>query len=314
MNLDSLAKHIKPFDPSVGPATSDDELAYFRYYGINFEEKFENIKHHFGHFHSGRHTIVAHYFENPLATDTCFIVHGYYDHAGMYGHMIEYCLERNMAVVIFDLPGHGLSTGERASIPSFDDYQQVLKDLLCIVDGVVPRHWYAIGQSTGGAILMDYLLSGGESVFLKTVLLAPLVRPTQWQASKVIHWVVKFFVKSVKRKFVANSNDADFLAFTENKDPLQAKELSAQWVSALKQWILYFLQLPEANAPVFVIQGESDETVDWRYNLPVIREKFHAAKFFYVKKGRHHLANESENIRGSITSAMDMFFDIYKNN
>ncbi|WP_101758527.1 alpha/beta hydrolase [Oceanicoccus sp. KOV_DT_Chl] len=312
MNLDALAKQLKPFDPSIDPATSDAELAYFRFYGINFEENFSQVKHHFGYFNSGRFTIVAHYFALPLATDTCFIVHGYYDHAGLYGNLIEYCLKRNMAVVIFDLPGHGLSTGERASIASFADYQTVFTDLLQLVDGKVPRHWYAMGQSTGGAILMDYLLSGGESVFSKTVLLAPLVRPHQWHLSLLSHKIVSCFVDKIKRRFAINSDDKKFLMFIKNKDPLQCKELPLQWVSALKQWLLYFLQLPPAVSPVLIVQGEQDDTVDWRYNLAVIRKKFSTAKFFYIKQGRHHLVNEGKKIRAPMFSAIDMFFDVYK--
>ena len=167
MNLDTLKANIKFLDPTASPAISDAERDYFRHYNINFEERYPHVSHHFGHFASDRFDTVAHFFNNEYAIETCFIVHGYYDHAGLYGHLIKYCLERNFSVVIFDLPGHGLSTGEPASISSFADYQTVLNEVVSVFSAVAPRPWHAIGQSTGAAILMDFLLSGNTDVFFQ---------------------------------------------------------------------------------------------------------------------------------------------------
>ena len=50
------------------------------------------------------------------------ISHGYYDHAGLYGHLIEHLLSRGWSVAIFDQIGHGLSSGSRAEIQHFDQY------------------------------------------------------------------------------------------------------------------------------------------------------------------------------------------------
>ena len=44
------------------------------------------------------------------------VCHGYYDHVGLYGHLIKDLLLRDIAVVTFDQPGHGLSSGDRANI------------------------------------------------------------------------------------------------------------------------------------------------------------------------------------------------------
>ena len=226
MNIDALAANIKDLDPGRVPAISAAERDYFRHYKINFEEHYPNVDHHFGHLPCGRFDIVAHYYENKTAVETCFIVHGYYDHSGLYGHLIEYCLKRNFSVVIYDLPGHGLSTGEQASIANFSDYQAVLCDLLLFFKDKAPHPWHAIGQSTGGAILMDFLLSSGDDIFPKSVFLAPLVRPQSWALSKISHSLGKFFLKKIKRQFVVNSHDEEFLDFLENKYPWQ-KTLSA---------------------------------------------------------------------------------------
>ncbi len=241
-----------------------------------------------------------------------FIVHGYYDHSGLYGQLIEYCLKRNFSVVIFDLPGHGLSTGERASIASFAEYQSVLSDVLSIFSEVAPKPWHAIGQSTGAAILMDFLLSGNEGVFSKTVLLAPLVRPEKWALSIVSYSVARLLLKRVRRHFAINSHDNQFLEFLKNSDPLQSRYLPFQWIGALKRWIKYFSGLPSISYVPLVIQGKQDGTVDWKYNIGVVKNKFPGVKVYYLKDGRHQLVNEIREIRESIFSAMDVYFDVFK--
>jgi alpha-beta hydrolase superfamily lysophospholipase len=309
MDIDALATHIKHLDLSVKPATSDGERDYFRHYRINIEENYPNVTHHFGHFPSGRFDIVAHYFELKGATQTCFILHGYYDHAGLYGHIIEYCIKKNFSVVIYDLPGHGLSTGKQACISDFSDYQSVLKDVISVFSKVAPKPWHVISQSTGAAVLMDYLLTEKESCFSKTVFLAPLLRPVQWRMSLVMYEMTKLCLKSVPRRFSSNSNDQSFIDFLKGRDPLQAQHLSMRWVGSLKRWIKRYKSLAPSDYAPLIIQGEKDGTVDWQRNIPQIKEKFPGAKVLYLKDGRHHLANESEEIREKVFSAMDIYFD-----
>ena len=115
--------------------------------------------------------------EQPRAT--LVLLHGYYDHSGLYRHVIEWALGMGFAVLSFDLPGHGLSSGMRASIGDFAEYQTVLQGVLAEAAALqLPQPWHLCGQSTGGAILIDYLLTGAPSADIgETILLAPLVRP-----------------------------------------------------------------------------------------------------------------------------------------
>ncbi len=308
--LETLVGNIKPLDPFIDRDTTDSEREYFRYYGIDFEGQFPEVKHHFGSLKSAEYTIAVHYYEMKAADGTCLIVHGYYDHSGLYGRLIEYCLKRNLSVVICDLPGHGLSSGERATIASFADYQTVVTDVVEHFSLKAPRPWFAIGQSTGGAILMDFLLSAREPVFSKTVLLAPLVKPVNWSSMGFLHSLAKVFASKFARRFAENSHDRHFLQFVKNDDPLQSRYLSVQWVTALKQWINYFEHLRFVDYAPLIIQGKEDQTVDWKYNVPAIEKKFPNSKLYYLKDGRHHLANESDTIMANIYSAMDMYFDV----
>src|SRR5690606_31379941 len=152
-----------------------------------FEHRMAGVTHWFGHFSSGRYEIVAHYFEPQQPVGTCFVLHGYFDHVGLFRHIIDFCLRRGLAVVAYDLPGHGLSTGERAAIQDFAEYRQVLTDAMSLFSERAPRPWRAIAQSTGGAVLMDYLLDTPKPQFAQSVLLAPLVRPALWRGIKVAY-------------------------------------------------------------------------------------------------------------------------------
>jgi len=308
--IEQLAPNIKPLDISMLPATSEAERDYFRHYGINFEETMENVTHHFGYLTCGRFDIVTHYYYVTGSVGTCFLIHGYFDHSGLYKHLIEYCLKRKLSVVIFDLPGHGLSTGEQASIASFQQYQQVLGEVIDYFQLLASAPFHVIGQSTGGAIVMDYLLSHPRSIFENCVLLAPLVRPYNWPFYAKLHRLLKPVFHSLPRLFRDNSGDQAFMDFLKRKDPLQSRRLPMTWLGALKQWELNFHGLSPCHYAPLVIQGKKDSTVDWRYNIPLISQKFPRAKVCYLKEGEHHLVNDTEEVRDGIFAAIDLMFDV----
>jgi alpha-beta hydrolase superfamily lysophospholipase len=317
-----LHQQIRPFSVAEPFIPGDAEQTYFHYYGLDLERKLPGVRHFFGHFSSGKYDIVAHYFSlDPVgdsegntavekkAKGTCFLFHGYFDHSGLYANLIEYCLCRNLNVVIYDLAGHGLSTGERVSIPSFSEYLVVMRDALKFFADIAPQPWHAIGQSTGGAMLMDYMLQELAPGFDKVVLLAPLLRAAEWRWIRVAYWVGQKFLERVPRKFGINSNHAPFTHFIEHDDPLQTRYISVRWVDALLRWESRFEYFPALDKSILIIQGQRDTTVDWRYNIPAIRRKFPRAKYLPLQDAYHHLANESPEIRQKVEAAMDMYFD-----
>jgi lysophospholipase len=312
-DAERLHQQIPVFSTAAPFETGDAVRDYFRYYSIDFESSIADIEHYFGHFNSGKYDIVLHYYAlaataTRQAQGTCFIFHGYFDHAGLYGHVIEYCLRRNLNVVIYDLPGHGLSTGERASIPAFSDYLNVMKDCLKLFVDIAPQPWHAIAQSTGAAILMDYQLQELAPGFEKVVLLAPLVRAAEWRFIKLAYWVGQKFLERVPRRFAINSNDKDFLKFLEHDDPLQTRFVSVRWIDALLRWESRFDYFEPTDKSVLLLQGQRDTTVDWRYNIPLIRKKFPKAKYLPLQDAHHHLVNESPEIRAKMFAAMDLYF------
>ncbi len=303
----SLLGRLELFNPAARRELSVEMEAYCRFYGLDLWVEHPDVTYHQGYINAAHHEVMVHYFKLPESTlvkGTVFILHGYFDHVGLYTQLIDRCLGAGFDVLAYDQPGHGLSSGTPAAIGSFLEYQAVLSEVLAQVDGKLRGPWYAVGQSTGGAILIDYLLSNHHnqetSAFRKVVLLAPLVRPVGWLGAKVLHSLVKPFLSRWRRAFGANSSNTRFLSFLREHDPLQARAVHVDWVTALRKWVPHIESARPVDFPVTVVQGEKDLTVDWQHNLRIIRNKFSSVKERRIPDGRHHLVNEAQDLQATV--------------
>jgi lysophospholipase len=310
---DEVLTEISKFDFSFAPPVGEKTRQYCQFYQIDFEQQIKGVQQQVGWFDADHYRLVLHYFAPKKPKATVFVFHGYFDHTGLYGHLIRHLLEQHYAVVMYDLPGHGLSSGAPTAISSFEQYQKVMNSAIALCAGNVPEPFYAIGQSTGGAQLLDYLLCGkgqkADRAFKKIVLLAPLVRPMGWKMATMILAAVKPFMGTWKRTFSISSNDSRFIRFVKEIDPLQSKYMSIDWIAALKKWISKVENAPRVDFELVIIQGRKDLTVDWRHNIPVIEKKISQVDVHYLPDGHHHLVNESAEIREDIFAIINTAFN-----
>lgn len=291
---DDLVASLRPL--AAVPGDSVHEQAYRRFYGF---ERLAAECSRLGYFRVAGYRIAAQVWWPQVPRGTLVLLHGYYDHSGLYRHVVEWALGQGFAVLAFDLPGHGLSSGARASIADFSEYQLVLQGaLLQAAELDLPQPWHLCGQSTGGAILIDYLLTGAPGPEVgETILLAPLVRPRAWAWSQLSYRMLRRFVSEIPRRFSDNSNDPAFIEFIQNRDPLQARNLPTAWVGALSQWVPRIEGAPRSLRSPLIVQGEADMTVDWAHNLAVLQDKFATPQILRLAEARHHLANEAPALR-----------------
>ncbi len=294
-----------------GDALTDAVHDYFRHYGLEALLN-DTSEVHAGFVDTGRFALWCQVWSPPKPTGTAFVIHGYFDHLGLYRHLLSCLLAKGWRVVLWDLPGHGLSSGPRAEIEDFDDYQHCLVHLQEALQtlGMAPEPWLGVGQSTGAAILAtDALTRRDTAGWAGIVLLAPLVRPWRWSQASWLHLIASPFVKELPRKYRPNSTDEAFTAFLRDQDPLQPERLSVAWITAMRRWMPRLLALEPNPLPTLILQGEQDLTVDWEWNLAILAEKFPNAEIHRHPEARHHLVNEAEPIRQVLFEALDRFIE-----
>lgn len=243
------------------------------------------------------------------ATATALIVHGYMDHLGLYNHLINFLLSKNIAVVCFDLPGHGLSTGEPGHINDFVEYTAVLKGLINICQQHFPAPLHGLGQSMGGAILLKHLINHSPNTpycFDSLNLFAPLLYPKAWTTSRLFLPLIRPFKTSIKRVFRHSSHDQSFLDFLRLQDPLQPRTIPLTWLAAVEKWIQEFESSRGSDFPVKLIQGSADKTLEWQKNTAVFKDKLGNLDVSLIDLANHHMVNEIESLRWDIFSAIDI--------
>lgn len=288
--------------------------AYLDFYRINFAPAYADVIHGFGAVDTGGFRIATHYWLPANPKGTLIVMHGYYDHVGIFGNAIEFGLQQNFAVLAFDLPGHGLSSGEQVVIDSFDQYADVLDVILTAAQKRLPSPCFAVGQSTGGSVLLNYLwrydAARSAPLLSRIALCAPLILPRGWlHSGRFLYALVHRFIKRMPRGRSQSSHNPDFIRFVDEQDCLQSPTLSVRWVGAMKAWNQQFRRFPALpDKSVLVLQGTDDQTVAWRYNLRQLARKLPRAGLYFIEGAGHQLVNESDTYRQQVFTKLQEYF------
>ncbi len=87
------------------------------------------------------------------------VAHGFCEHSGRYGNVVNHFIPKGYAVYALDHRGHGRSDGARVQIDHFTDYIKDLKTFFDIVHNENPdRKIFLVGHSMGSAISLFYVL------------------------------------------------------------------------------------------------------------------------------------------------------------
>lgn len=312
LDIDWLRQNIPAFTfgtPTVFANLDARWQCYFKHYGFDTQIT-TACDYHMGSMAICDWQLTAHYWALPESKATVFLVHGLFDHVGLYLKLVSHLLERDFAVLAVDMPGHGLSAGSIDSITHFSQYAQIVHQCLSCFSSQVTGSIHAVGQSTGGAALLAYLLDQDKvSLIERAVLMAPLIRPKGWGMIRFFYTCMHFCLKHVKRKFTCNSHDGAFVDFLKHADPLQSKYISVVWVGAVREWINTFENFPKSDTRLLVLQGTGDMTVDWKNNISLIQAKFSACQTVAIDNAMHHMVNEAEPWRSEIFTYASDFLD-----
>ncbi|WP_413375126.1 alpha/beta hydrolase [Alkalihalobacillus sp. 1P02AB] len=304
--LEHIQNEKKSFSFEQNEKRSDAVSTYINYYQLPAE----GVDYQYGYVHSGNKEIYLQSFSPNNPRGTVFLMHGYLDHLGCLSHFITYLTGQGYQVIGFDLPGHGLSTGEKASIDDFQEYVAVLDNVINLVMNDVYTPLYLVAHSTGAAISFSYLVKQ-HHCFERVVMIAPLIRAASFRISQIMFVLAKPFIKQFPRVFWANSNEQAFLEFIK-KDPLQAKKLSMNWIGAKLKWFNTIKGGQACECDVLILQGDQDKTVDWKYNLSYLEKSVPNNEIHVVEGGGHHLLNEVQLLQEKIFNQIERFFSSEK--
>ena len=295
---------IHQANPSEYPA---EVQSYLAHYGLDYE--MPDVEHLFGSFESDDFTLAAHIYRPSHYTATAVLLHGYLNHTGQFRHLIRHLLENNIAVTVYDLPGHGLSSGQTAVIDSFDQYVQTAQDCIKMAQRFLIGPYHLLGFSTGAAIAIEMLLNQQANDITKIILVNPLIHWTAYDLSKGTFFIYQAFTDKIARMHRKNSSDKDFLEFNKTQDYLHAKHVSTKWIKALFDWNDKIEAAGSSNRKILIIQGAEDGTVDWKYNLKMLAEKFPNAETKMIPGADHELFNEAPEYKEKALNIVIEYFE-----
>jgi alpha-beta hydrolase superfamily lysophospholipase len=191
------------------------------------------------------------------------VVHGFGEHSGRYGNVVDWFVPRGYAVYAFDLRGHGHSPGKRGYIESFEEIRGDVRTFLDLVHSQEPEGAvFLLGHSLGGLIVLEYVLrdgSGLEGVVASAPLLSePGISPFLLLLGKVLSKVWPDLTLEVGLDVTALSRDTTVVEAYVN-DPL----VHGKGTPRLSTEIKVAIDWTQAHAadlalPCLVVYGELD--------------------------------------------------------
>ncbi|MFG6148210.1 alpha/beta hydrolase [Halobacillus sp. B23F22_1] len=215
---------------------------------------------------------------------TIIIVHGAFEHAGRYVHLVKKLEQDGFEVKINDLPGQGMSEGKKGHIRSFNDYIKKVSEWVEEADKDLPV--FLLGHSMGGLIVTRTLQQ--LKITVDGVILSSPAFSIKNGASKPME-VLSRGLNIVWPAFKVSSSLAPETVTTnqemiasDQSDPLIIDKVSVRWYiefqrsikKAFKE-VKYF-----PDIPLLIMQAGDDLIVDRRrtyqwFNLVCTSEKFY---------------------------------------
>jgi alpha-beta hydrolase superfamily lysophospholipase len=238
------------------------------------------------------------------ASAAVIVAHGYGEHGGRYGNLVDRLVPLGFAVYALDHRGHGRSEGPRGHVDRFAEYVADLHALRVRVEEEHRRKpLFLIGHSMGGLIAAHYLWthsSGLAGAVLSSPALGLVKEPPRllrW-LGRVLSWIAPrtSFQSDVDPTLLSRDPSVG-LAYAS--DPLVHRRVTARFFTELKRAMRDALERAgEIRMPILVLQAGDDRVVD-----AALAERFVAAVGGEAKAFRlypalfHEIFNEIEKDR-----------------
>ncbi|TRZ42550.1 alpha/beta hydrolase [Robertkochia solimangrovi] len=236
----------------------------------------------------------------PSEPEACMIlIHGLGEHSGRYSSsIVPELTHRNIAVIGFDLFGHGHSEGKRGCCPGYDE-------VLDLVDEVIlkGKEWFSdipmfiFGHSLGGNIALSYVMKRKHD--LKGILCSgPFLRTS----IKVPAWKMifgKLLWKIAPEITLSNGIEPEALTSLSSEvrklkeDPLCHTRICPNYAFPFMlsgEWILQHADL--IKIPAYIGHGTDDHVTSHWASKALSKQNERITLKLY-EGGRHEILNDS---------------------
>ncbi len=230
------------------------------------------------------------------------VAHGFGEHIGRYGNVVDAVVPHGYAVYGPDHRGHGRSGGTRAFIDRFD---YLLNDLDAVFANAAAAHpgvpVFLLGHSMGGSIaLASALRNQGRLTGL--ILSGPAV--TTIGVSKALIIVAKVLGRLLPKAGAKKLSSAEVsrdpaVVAAYDADPLvfHGKMPAGTGAALVKMSEGYPARLPSLTVPLLVVHGSADELVNVESGRAAHELAGSADKTLKVYEGlAHEVFNEPEKV------------------
>jgi acylglycerol lipase len=242
--------------------------------------------------------------EEADARAVLLLAHGFGEHGGRYGRLLEAMVPRGFALYALDHRGHGRSEGPRGHVGRFVEFVDDLHALRVRAEEEQrDRPLFLLGHSMGGVIAVSYLLSHASGVS-GAILSSPALRILE-EPSRVMRWLAAILSRVAPRISFQANVDPEFLSRDPcvgrayAADPLVHRTASARFFREFQRAIAdAHERAPEIVLPSLVLQAGADRLVDALEAKRFVERLGSESKELQLYPGFfHEIFNEIDNER-----------------
>lgn len=159
------------------------------------------------------------------------LCHGFAEHMGRYGHVVDALVAGGYRVRGVDLRGHGLSDGKRGFVKKWSDYGD---DLLAAI-ARAPSEPFVVAHSMGGLVALDLVRDQKiRGIVASSPLLHALVEAPKWKtaSAKVLSMIIPSLSMGNELKPDHVTRD-EATAKAYASDPLVFQTVTPRWYTEM---------------------------------------------------------------------------------
>lgn len=227
------------------------------------------------------------------------LIHGLGEHCGRYAHLAERFGKEEIALIAFDLRGHGRSAGKRGDAPSFEAYMDDLRAFHHqIEERFADTPCFLYGHSMGGLLLLNYLIRQQPRIIGAVSSAAGLHTPLTQQKLKMAlvqtlsRWLPQLALPS---GLDANAISRDVTVVQRYQtDPLVHSWVTLRMAQATIPAIEFVFQhAEEIRVPLLILHGTADR-LTFPSGSEELAGKVPRGKLVLFQGLAHELHNEPE--------------------